>query len=53
MSRTVECQKCGADISDTYQEYDPSVGIMSGGWFCDACDIAVPDDEPDEPEDYE
>jgi hypothetical protein len=46
--RTVECPKCGADISDTYEPMDQSVGIMSGGWYCDACDLAVSDeDEPD------
>ena len=46
--RTCECPKCGEDISESYQEYDPDVGIMSGGWWCETCDIAVPDeDEPD------
>lgn len=46
--RTRECPKCGADISDSYQEYDPDVGIMSGGWWCESCDLVVPDeDEPD------
>lgn len=49
MSRTVECPKCGADISDTYEPADPSVGIMGSGWYCDACDISV-DDEGDEPD---
>ena len=49
MARSCECPKCGADISSTYEEYDPDVGIMSGGWFCEACDIPVIDDEePDE-----
>jgi len=42
------CPKCDADISDTYESYDPDVGIMSGGWFCDACNAFFPDeDEPD------
>jgi hypothetical protein len=46
--RTKECPKCGEDISDTYESYDPSVGIMSGRWFCEACDEAIPEeDEPD------
>lgn len=46
--RIVECPKCGVDISHTYEPQDPSVGIMSGGWFCEECDVAVPEeDEPD------
>lgn len=53
MARTVECPKCGADISDTYEGYDPSVGIMSGGWYCDACDLNVPDEDGPEPEDFD
>lgn len=48
MARSCGCQKCGADISDSYQGYDPDVGIMSGGWFCEVCDLPVIDDgEPD------
>jgi len=48
MARSAECPKCGADISDTYQEPDPDTGIMCGGWYCDKCEIAVADDdEPD------
>lgn len=46
------CPKCDADISDTYEGYDPSVGIMSGGWYCEACDLPVPE-EDDYQEDYE
>lgn len=38
--RTVECPKCGADISDSYREDEPDVGIV-GGYYCDACDLAV------------
>lgn len=49
--RTKECPKCSRDISDSYESYDPSVGIMSGSWYCDACDLAVIDDE--EPDDYD
>lgn len=26
------CPSCDADISDTYEPADPSVGILSGGW---------------------
>lgn len=47
MARTIECPKCGADISDSYEGPDPDVGIW-GGWYCDACDLGIPDeDEPD------
>ncbi len=41
----MNCPKCDIDISDTYQGAEPDVGIMSGGWYCDACDLAVADDE--------
>lgn len=45
--RIMECPKCGEDISETHEGDDPSVGIH-GGWYCEKCDIAVPDeDEPD------
>lgn len=50
MARTAYCPKCEQDISDTYQAYDPDVGIMSAGWYCDACDIFV--EEEDYYEDY-
>lgn len=35
------CPKCHEDISDTYEPADPSVGIMSGGWYCDTCNLSV------------
>lgn len=41
---TVECPKCGEDISNSYEPADPSVGIMTGSWYCDLCDEAVYDD---------
>jgi len=44
MSRTKHCPKCHADISDTYEPDDWSVGI-NAGWFCDACDLGVADDD--------
>lgn len=47
MARTCECPKCGADISDSYESYDPSVGIMASGWYCEACEEPVLDDEDD------
>ena len=40
----MNCPKCDADISDSYEPDDWSVGI-SGGWFCDACDFAVGEEE--------
>lgn len=43
---TTHCPKCDADISDTYEPGDPSVGI-SGGWYCDACDLGVGEYEVD------
>lgn len=43
------CPKCDADISDSYQEAEPDVGIMGSGWYCDACDLPVDDDGYREP----
>lgn len=37
----MNCPKCDADISDTYEAADWSVGITCGGWYCDTCDHAV------------
>lgn len=51
MPRTIECPNCGEDISHTYQPAEPDVGIMTSGWYCEACDLIV-DEEYDEP-DYE
>ncbi len=45
MSRIVECSKCGADISESYQGAEPDVGIMMGGWYCDACDLTIDDED--------
>lgn len=42
----VNCPKCEADISDSYEPDDPSVGIV-GGYYCDACDLGVADDGAD------
>lgn len=47
----VDCPKCKADISDSYQGAEPDVGIMGGGWYCDACDLAVSDEDGPEPHD--
>lgn len=37
----MHCPKCDANISDTFEGADPSVGMMSAGWYCDACDHAI------------
>lgn len=42
----MNCSKCGADISDSYQPDEPDVGI-SGGWYCHVCDLAIGDSEID------
>jgi len=44
----MNCPKCDADISDTYEPEDWSCGI-SAGWYCDACDLEVGDDGYREP----
>lgn len=40
---TVHCPKCSADIDDTYDGADPSVGMMTGGYYCQDCDVSVAD----------
>jgi DNA-directed RNA polymerase subunit N (RpoN/RPB10) len=50
MTPSRECPKCGADISDSYQEYDPSVGMMNAGWYCEACEVFV--EHEDDVDDY-
>jgi hypothetical protein len=37
---TIHCPKCDADVTESYEEDDPSVGIV-GGYYCDACDQPV------------
>lgn len=44
MPRVHECPKCGEDIGDSYQGAEPDVGI-GAGWYCDACDLAVGDED--------
>lgn len=45
----MNCPKCDADISDTYEPDDFSVGV-SAGWYCDACDLGFGEHEyPREP----
>jgi hypothetical protein len=40
----MNCPKCDADISDTHESDDWSCGIV-GGYYCDACDLAVGEDD--------
>lgn len=48
----INCPKCDADISYTWQGAEPDVGIMSGCWYCNACDLVVSEhDHPREPMD--
>lgn len=44
----MNCPKCDADIGESYESEDWSVGITAG-WFCDACNLAVGDDGEHEP----
>lgn len=40
----MNCPKCDADIGDSYEPDDWSCGIV-GGWYCDACDLAIGEHE--------
>lgn len=40
----VNCPKCDADVSDSYEPDHHSVGIV-GGWYCDACDLGIGEGE--------
>lgn len=48
MARSHECPQCGVDVSDSYEPDDWSVGIV-GGWYCDACDLGIGEDDFREP----
>lgn len=48
MTRECNCPQCGADVSDSYEPEDWSVGIQAG-WYCDACDLGIGDDDKYEP----
>lgn len=50
MPRIFECPKCGVDISDTYQNDEPDVGVCAG-WFCDACNEGFGVEDSPEPHD--
>lgn len=49
--KTCHCPKCDADITDSYQEDEPDVGIR-GGYYCEACELAVEADDGPDPDDY-
>ncbi len=40
----MRCPKCSADISESYEPDDWSIGIV-GGWYCDACDTGFNESE--------
>lgn len=52
MPRNCTCPKCGEDITESYQDYDPDVGIMAASWYCDKCDEVVVDEGDDYYDDY-
>lgn len=41
---TINCPKCDADISDTYEGADYECGI-NPGWYCAACDLGIGEHE--------
>lgn len=40
MAEHMNCPKCDADISETYEPDDYECGSTEG-WYCDTCDLAV------------
>jgi hypothetical protein len=45
----MNCPKCDADIGDSF-EPDDRLGGICGGWYCDACELAIGEHEvPREP----
>lgn len=47
------CPNCDDDITDSYQGQEVDVGIMSGGWWCEACGIFVEEEDDPFEEDME
>lgn len=46
----VNCPKCEADVSETYEPDDWSCGVV-GGYYCDACDLGIAEHEVGYPDD--
>lgn len=44
----MSCPKCDQEMQR--QEYEPDVGI-SGGWFCEKCDVWIDESEVDTSDD--
>lgn len=42
----MNCPTCDSEME--YEEYDPSVGILRGGYFCEACNEFIGEDELDD-----
>ena len=44
----MNCPNCYADIGDSFEEADPDVGILSGGWYCEHCELFISQHEVDD-----
>jgi hypothetical protein len=53
MARERVCPECGAVISDLWEDYDPDVGIMCAGWYCDECDLSIPSEDQGDEDEWE
>ncbi len=53
MTTVKECPKCCQDVSDSWQDYDPDVGIMSAGWYCETCKLPIEHVPVDDDLEYE
>lgn len=42
---SIKCPYCEKELE--YQEYDPSVGLMNSGWYCDECECWIPEEDYD------
>jgi hypothetical protein len=42
--KMITCPNCEADVTDSHQNDEPDVGI-AGGYYCDVCDLAIPEDD--------
>jgi hypothetical protein len=48
MGKYKYCPKCDADIAESYEPADPSVGIEFSTWHCEECDLVIEDESEDE-----